>query len=133
MDAFRLAWQRVADRHPILRTAFIWEDSTNPCRSFIAGSICLSKCSTSSIWQRTGRGFDLGVAPLQRILLVRLAADRHLFVWTHHHLLLDGWSVPLVLREVFGFYDAFRRGEELHLGRARPFRDYIGLACSGRI
>ncbi|MEA2602727.1 MAG: hypothetical protein QOF89_3719 [Acidobacteriota bacterium] len=131
VDAFRRAWQRVADRHPILRTAFIWEDLDEPVQ-VVHRRLDLpfeSRDPAGPLDELLAadrqRGFDLGTAPLQRILLVRLAADRHLFVWTHHHLLLDGWSVPLVLREVFGFYDAFRRGEELHIRPARPFRDYI--------
>src|SRR5207244_9355688 len=44
---------------------------------------------------------------------------------THHHLLLDGWSLPLLLKEVFQFYDAFCAGQELHLEICRPYGDFI--------
>src|SRR5262249_24063696 len=47
------------------------------------------------------------------------------FAWTHHHLLLDGWSGALVLREVFNTYETLRRGEQVRAEPRRPFRDYI--------
>jgi hypothetical protein len=46
-------------------------------------------------------------------------------VWTHHHLLLDGWSLPLVLGEVFQCYAAFAYDRPLSLPPLRPYRDYI--------
>src|SRR5262249_9212938 len=47
------------------------------------------------------------------------------YVWSHHHLLWDGWSGPLIVREFLAFYEALRKGQELHLKAPRPFRDYI--------
>ncbi|HOG48088.1 MAG TPA: amino acid adenylation domain-containing protein, partial [Anaerolineae bacterium] len=46
-------------------------------------------------------------------------------VWTHHHLLLDGWSLPLLLKEVFACYEAAREGREAALPQPRPYRDYV--------
>ena len=71
------------------------------------------------------RGFELGQAPLMRCALLRIAEERYYFVWSHHHLLLDGWSLPLVLKEAMAFYAAYCRGRELHLEHPRPYRDYI--------
>ena len=62
-----------------------------------------------------------------RLVLIRLSDDVYQFVWSHHHLLLDGWSLSLVLREAFDFYEAFCRGANLDIARPRPFREYI--AC----
>ena len=71
------------------------------------------------------RGFNLSTPPLMRLALVRLGSDSYRFVWTHHHLLLDGWSGALLLREVFNAYEALRRGEQMRVEPRRPFRDYI--------
>jgi NRPS condensation-like uncharacterized protein len=60
-----------------------------------------------------------------RLALVRLSSDSYRFVWTHHHLLIDGWSGALLLREVFTAYEALRRGEHMRAEPRRPFRDYI--------
>ncbi|WP_443047118.1 condensation domain-containing protein, partial [Streptomyces sp. HB2AG] len=51
--------------------------------------------------EERSRRFDLAVAPLLRCALVRLGEDRHRLVVTNHHILLDGWSMPLLARELF--------------------------------
>ena len=71
------------------------------------------------------RGFDLGQAPLMRCALLREAEDAYRFVLGFHHLLFDGWSLSLLLKEVLAFYEAYCRGRELRLESPRPYRDYI--------
>jgi len=68
---------------------------------------------------------DLAQAPAMRFAIFELSGGTHLFVWTYHHLLLDGWSLPRVFEELFTTYEAFDRGEEPKLGEVAPFRDYI--------
>jgi len=62
---------------------------------------------------------------LMRLALIRLAKSEFFFVWTQHHLLLDGWSLPLVRSETYAYYDAFCHGRALELEPKRPFRNYI--------
>ncbi|MFJ3102349.1 amino acid adenylation domain-containing protein [Streptomyces sp. NPDC086835] len=50
------------------------------------------------------RGFDLGQPPLVRFTLLRLGAELHRLVLTNHHMILDGWSQPLLVRELFAHY-----------------------------
>src|SRR5262249_16792433 len=71
------------------------------------------------------RGFDLAQAPLLRLFLLRLSSDTYHFIWSRHHILFDGWSLPLVLQEVFAFYEAGCRGETLKFDHARAFSDYM--------
>ena len=54
-----------------------------------------------------------------RLTFVDWAADEHRVVWTFHHALLDGRSFPLVLREVFAFYDAAVTGDGRSICRCR--------------
>ncbi len=68
-------------------------------------------------------GFDLARPPLLRFTLVQLADDEHLFALTHHHILLDGWSVPVLVRELLALYA--HHGDPAPLPRVRPFRDYL--------
>ncbi|MFD9698189.1 condensation domain-containing protein [Lentzea sp. NPDC059081] len=56
--------------------------------------------------------FDLERGPLVRAALVRLAVDDHVFGLVVHHLVADGWSVDLVLRELIGLYDALVSGKD---------------------
>ena len=59
-----------------------------------------------------------GVAPLNRVTLVRLADDEHRLVWSTHHLYVDGWSWPLIFRDVGAAYEAL--STETATGSPRP-------------
>jgi hypothetical protein len=137
--AFESAWRRVVGRHPVLRTAFAWRNVEKPLQ--VVGR------SATPVWDRQDwralsppdqaerleayldadrrQGFRLEKAPLMRFALLRLGDDSYKFVWSHQHLLLDGWSVFLVLGEVLAYYDAFARGGDLELPLPRPYGDYI--------
>ncbi|MFJ2648127.1 amino acid adenylation domain-containing protein [Streptomyces sp. NPDC087420] len=65
------------------------------------------------------RRFDLASPPLVRAALLRRAGERYTFVLTTHHLLLDGWSMPILIRELFSLY-AGRA-----LPPAIPYRDFL--------
>src|SRR5581483_7519899 len=71
------------------------------------------------------RGFELSRAPLMRFGLCRLSEETYQWNWSHHHLLLDGWSVPLVMKEVLGYYKELAGGGKLEVSAARPYREYI--------
>jgi hypothetical protein len=137
--AFESAWQQVINRHPVLRSAFLWRDLDNPLQ-IVGRTVKLplqffdwQTLSASEqqveieklLASERARGFNLAQAPLMRLFLLRLAPDSYQFVWNRHHILFDGWSVPLLLQEVFAFYEAGCRGETLKLDQPRPFRDYI--------
>jgi NRPS condensation-like uncharacterized protein len=133
------AWQRVVDRHPILRTAFFWRGLAQP-HQVVKKSVRVPwrhldwrrldaaerRGKTAELLRRdVEEGFDLGKPPLLRFTLARLEEDRSLFVWSFHHLLLDGWSVQLVLGEVLAVYHALAAGRAPRLEARRPFRDYV--------
>jgi alpha-ketoglutarate-dependent taurine dioxygenase len=139
VTAFERAWQRVVERHPVLRTAFVWRGLDEPMQ-VVRQKVKLSwtredwrglspeeQQSQSSAFLQTDRtqGMELSKAPLMRLALFRLADDAYQFTWTHHHILLDGWSMPTLFKEVFAFYEAFRLGADLRLEKSRPYRDYI--------
>jgi amino acid adenylation domain-containing protein len=139
IGSFEWAWQQVLERHPSLRTAFYWEELSEPLQ-VVHRQVELPWVEEDwrglSPSEQQGRfeaflevdrvrGFELGQAPLMRCALLRVAEDAYQFVWSHHHLLLDGWSLPLVLKEVLAYYEAYCGGRELRLERPRPYRDYI--------
>lgn len=65
-----------------------------------------------------------------RLTLVRAAPEvHHLVWWTFHHLLVDGWSVPLVLKEVFTVYAELCQGRVPQIAPTRPYRDFIDPAA----
>ncbi|EAU68580.1 condensation domain protein [Stigmatella aurantiaca DW4/3-1] len=136
IERWKQAWQHMLERHAILRSAFLWEGLEKPVQVVAAEAEVpwhiedlrhLSEDEkqrrvSSFLKEDSQRSFDLGVAPLLRCALLRLGEDRYRFVWTYHHLLLDGWCFSIVLREALEFVDG---GAEALPPPARPYRDYI--------
>ncbi|MFL6129405.1 MAG: condensation domain-containing protein, partial [Mycobacteriales bacterium] len=67
--------------------------------------------------------FDLGHPPLLRLVLCRLGERRHRLLWTSHHILLDGWSWPVLLRELVTLHDS--GADSPALPPVTPYRDYL--------
>jgi hypothetical protein len=137
--AFEQAWQYVIDRHAVLRTAFVWAELDEPLqvvRPRVRVSFENHDWRSMPAAQRDEllaghrqsakeAGFDLARAPLMRFALIRTADDAYEFTWTYHHLLLNGWSLLLVLREAFACYESIRQGRAVDLPLVQPYRDYI--------
>jgi surfactin family lipopeptide synthetase C len=137
--AFERAWQRVVDRHAILRSSFLWEELETPHQVVHRGVVFrLDKQDWTTLtaadqemrladWIAADRdrGFDLAKPPLMRVALFRCANDLHRILFSRHHLLLDRWSRSLVLKEVFALYEAFSKGEDLMLPSLPPYGTYI--------
>ncbi|MDE3066695.1 MAG: amino acid adenylation domain-containing protein [Verrucomicrobiota bacterium] len=137
--AFRRAWRRVMERHAILRTSFHWRDLAEPRQMVHPGAELefsqedwrsRSEAERNRLFEERleaerRRGFDLTRAPLLRVALYHTGEKEWRFLWTFHHLLLDGRAVVVLLNELFAFCEAFTRGEELELPPPRPFRDFI--------
>ncbi len=71
------------------------------------------------------RRMDVTSETLVRLMVVRTSDRSHHLVLTAHHILLDGWSVPILLQEIFALYDG------RHLGRVEPFAGYLRW-CDGQ-
>lgn len=138
-QAFIAAWQQTLARHEILRASFVWENLDEPLQ-LIHSAVSLpleqhdwrglksdeaEQRFETLLGEEQQRGYHLSDAPLMRFVLARVADDACRFVWTHHHLLLDGWSGALLLQEVFAAYEALKQGVALQVERVRPYRDYI--------
>ncbi len=139
LTAFERAWRQVVERHPVLRTFVVWKNRTLPLqivrKSVILPWTILDWRELSPIEQEhqlevflqtdRNKGFELEYAPLMRCALIQLADETYKFVWSFHHLLMDGWCMPIIFKEVFAFYEASKKGFDLHLSATRPYSDYI--------
>ncbi|WP_347339736.1 condensation domain-containing protein, partial [Bradyrhizobium aeschynomenes] len=138
-EKLRAAWQTASDRHAVLRTGFLWRELSGPpqqvvyrraevrvveedWRTHAAGiaPAALDDALTGVAQRDRAAGFDLARPPLQRLTLVRLDDERHWLIWTHHHILMDGWSSARFMAEVMQLL------EDGSLPAQRPrYRDYI--------
>jgi thioester reductase-like protein len=138
-SAFERAWQAMVDRHPVLRTGFVWKDLDEPLQvvrqrvtlpiegedwSRLAPAVQARQLETYLHHTRQ-RGFDPSLPPLARLALFQIAPQSWQLVWTHHHILMDGWCGPLLIQEFLTCYEAFRAGREPQLPATRPYSDYI--------
>ncbi len=134
--AVRAAGQALLDRHPNLRACFRRRENGQPFQIVPtdvelpwteADLSAYDEHGRDVAWQRLldeerTRRFDLSRPPLLRHLLVRWAPDRHRLVITNHHILLDGWSKQLLVRE----FSALYAGEHpTALPTVPPYRDYL--------
>ena len=137
-DVMGAAWQRVADRHTIMRTRFRWADRDEPMQEVVEHvDVPFAVHDLRHLTPREQEerlaafvvedrqaGFELDTAPLWRLTLFRLGPARERFVFTYHHSLLDT-SVVWMTEEAFRTYDAARRGEVAELPERQPYKDHI--------
>jgi amino acid adenylation domain-containing protein len=115
---FHEAWQTVANRHDVFKTAFVADEGA--LHQLVVDQVSvpfreedwreLSEAEQAERFEQyrladKQAGFDLEQPGLQRLSIIRIADDRWQMLWTHHHLLLDGWSIPLVYQEVMAAYE----------------------------
>ncbi|WP_442937364.1 non-ribosomal peptide synthase/polyketide synthase [Nostoc sp.] len=139
VKTFEQAWQQVVARHPVFRTAFLWESLSQPVqvvyRQVNVTVETYDWRELSALEQQQEletfldserqQGFQLSLAPLMRLHLIQLDRNTYQFVWCHHHLLLDGWSSPLVFQDLLEFYQAISQGKSLSNIGTISYRNYI--------
>ncbi|MGG7637882.1 condensation domain-containing protein, partial [Pseudomonas sp. ES1] len=132
-ERFRQAWQAALDNHDILRSAFLWQgEFSRPLQVVLQGlelpfalhdwrgrDDLAAALDALAIAERQ-QGFDLAAAPLVRLQLLRTGEHRHHFIYTSHHILLDGWSNSQLLGEVLQRYHGV-----LPPAPQGRYRDYI--------
>ncbi|MFQ6229764.1 amino acid adenylation domain-containing protein, partial [Nocardia sp. NPDC002869] len=134
-ERLRQAAQAVVDRHDILRAAFA-ETAAGPCQIVLDHAevryqevdLAVRGDDLTAEWDRiatadAAAGFDLSAPPLIRFTLIRAESGAARLLITNHHVILDGWSMPLLLRELLDYYGA---PEHIGAAGAAPsYRDYL--------
>ncbi|OBP16329.1 hypothetical protein A5320_02660 [Rheinheimera sp. SA_1] len=137
--AFWSAWTMVIERHDVFRTLFMRLDTEKPLQVVLKKAMLpmkeldwttLSHSEQAQLFhslllQERQKKFDFTRPPLMRFVLIRCDAQRYRLIWTHHHVIIDGWSGPLVVREVFEFYQQLTAGVTPTTSRPRQFREYV--------
>ncbi len=137
--AFEQAWQRIVAEHTALRTGFYWEDIDKPLQ-VVYRQVKVpfeqhdwreidpaeqDRRFKSFLESDRKQGFDLSQGCLMRLTLIRLADQSYQFIWSHHFIILDGWSAPLIFKNFIEFYVGFCQGQEVPLTPSIPYRNYI--------
>jgi amino acid adenylation domain-containing protein len=125
VEAVRKTLQELVRRHESLRTTFINVDGEPRQRIAASMNIDLPLVDLSTLSEaerqveavafssaQAQQTFDLSSGPLLRAALFRLSRETHVFALTFHHIISDGWSVGVFVREVAALYEAYAAGKE---------------------
>ena len=121
-DILQRALNDIVARHEVLRTGFVSQggvpqamtsaDAQVPLRTADVSAASEPEASALMHAQEDARRpFDLSRPPLLRTLLIRLSEHDHLLALTVHHIVSDGWSMSVLMRELTALYAAFERGQ----------------------
>ncbi|WP_031463448.1 non-ribosomal peptide synthetase [Paenibacillus polymyxa] len=126
-------------RHEALRTHFYFGRDTEPLQVVYRNRDCgfyyedlrELDSDTRGIWLKNfkledkARGFDLRRDVLMRIAILRTGEDSYHIVWSFHHIVMDGWCLSLINKEVFESYAALQEGRVPELAPAVPYSRFI--------
>ncbi|QFG21429.1 condensation domain-containing protein [Actinomadura sp. WMMB 499] len=133
----RASWEVLLHRHAALRAGFQRRRSGAPVQiivrapaltwreadlSHLPPSAAEAEAARIATVERD-RGFEVSAPPLLRPTLIRMAESRHRMLVTMHHIVLDGWSLPILFDELSRVYAA--GGDASVLPPTAPYRDYL--------
>ncbi|ARI83905.1 non-ribosomal peptide synthetase [Microcystis aeruginosa] len=136
---FEQAWQRLVEKYVVFRTAFIWESLSQPVQ-VVYRQVTVRVANYD--WQHLTvqqqqqelavflesdqqKSLQLSEAPLMRLNLIKLDKNTYQFVWSSHHLLLDGWSLSLVIKDFLKIYQEISQNQVIADQPVVSYRQYI--------
>jgi amino acid adenylation domain-containing protein/non-ribosomal peptide synthase protein (TIGR01720 family) len=141
LDAFSASWQQIMKRHSVLRSGFYSDAFSIPVQCVYSNAKLPVEVldyrslpdqeEAIRLFEQADRakGFDFRTPPLMRVTLLQLQEKRYRMVWTFHHILFDGWSMPVLMEEFLQAYEELLQGEALTDKTVPPaedrYEDYI--------
>jgi len=129
IQALKSAFSKIVERHEILRTVFKQGDS-DEIKQFVLSAedlgIRIEEIDLSQVDDKQEKvkeivkkdietPFDLGKGPLVRSKLIKLSEDHFVYGYTMHHIISDGWSMEVLIKEVLALYNAFDKNLDFEL------------------
>ncbi len=139
LETVRRSWNHIINRHSILRSSFYYNAFSVPVQCVYKevdlpvtildfremDSTEQAAAVKEFVESDRRKGFDFKNAPLLRIALIRLTEDCYHMLWTSHHILIDGWSLHILMEEFLSCYEQFINGKEPEINPADRYEDYI--------
>ncbi|WP_133118142.1 non-ribosomal peptide synthetase, partial [Burkholderia ubonensis] len=145
-ERFRAALAALVRRHETLRSAFVTRGQSEPRQVVFAdatvplivedwrGRPAGTRADALARFadEQRRQGFRLNRPPLMRVALIRDDDARWTLVWTHHHVIIDGWSLPLVLKDFFALYANPAHAAQPAAARFSDYVDWLGAQDRAR-
>ncbi|MCB9252008.1 MAG: amino acid adenylation domain-containing protein [Flavobacteriales bacterium] len=136
---FEQCWENLLNNHNILRSAFFYESIEEPLAVVLkkAGitliNIDISDKSPKEqedlikdfVNDDRFKGFEMNIAPLMRVYLFKKSNKKHTMLWSAHHILFDGWSMPLIIEELLTDYQDLIENKQVENRKLDRFDEYI--------
>jgi fengycin family lipopeptide synthetase D len=139
VDILEESFNRIIQQHEVLRSVFVYEKIKKP-RQVIKKNVSLKIDfkDLSHMEKQKGRlyykaflgedkkkRFNLTRDLLIRIFIFKTGEDRYKLVWTFHHILMDGWCIGILYRDLMQIYRALSNAEPVKLAPPVPYENYI--------
>nr|WP_281499690.1 non-ribosomal peptide synthetase/type I polyketide synthase [Muricauda sp. SCSIO 64092] len=139
VEAVKASWNHILKSHSALRSGFLFQNSVAPLQ-YVANhtempfayfdysselQVDVDKKLAAFLENDRELGFEMEKAPLMRIGLIRTGKLSYSMVLTHHHLIIDGWSLALVLKKFIEAYDKFSKGLESSITSVDSYKEFI--------
>lgn len=138
-EAFEKSFNILIDRHEVFRAIFIYKKMKNPKQVIIkkrTASINFEDISSTAGDLKTDiikeflnkdrlKGFDLSKDMPARISVLRIESGLFKVVFSFHHIIMDGWSLGIVFRELFQIYNSLVGNVPANLSSVKSFGEYI--------
>ncbi len=138
-EAFQQAWQKVVERHELLRTGFVWKQQEQPLQVvFKEVNLPVEWLDWSNLpeseqqqrlddllAQERAQGLPFSQAPIMQVRMIKLAENTWQFVRSYHHILMDAWCFSIIMMDFLNYYRALCEGRELTLPTPRRYREFI--------
>jgi len=139
LEAFKKSWDFVISKHSILRSGFYHDVFSVPVQCVyrkvdlpvaMLDYRGLNQTEQSAAIKEyeaedLALGFDFKSVPLMRIALTRISEGVFRMLWTSHHILFDGWSMPVLMEEFLSTYELLVAGKQPVKGQEDRYEDYI--------
>lgn len=138
LEKFELAWNYLIQSCGVLRTIFQWREVKKPIQivlkkrpmriEFIDLSHVLDQKEQRLAEIKANdlqAGFDLERGPLTRITVCRFSDEKHVLIWSFHHIILDGWSMAILMKDIFLIYNQLLQGQTPQFAPKFQYKEYI--------
>ncbi|MGG8495335.1 amino acid adenylation domain-containing protein [Tenacibaculum sp. TC6] len=139
VEVFSKSLEILSKRHDILRTAFVYEKTERPIQVVLKNrKIALTLVDKTMLnaseyhdfleqykENDINKGFDLVKESVIRITIIKREEELYDFLWSYHHILLDGWCHAILVEEISEIYSSLKQNRKLELPDPIPFSNYV--------
>jgi amino acid adenylation domain-containing protein/non-ribosomal peptide synthase protein (TIGR01720 family) len=135
IEAIEKSYQKLVSRHSVLRTCFsqhVGEELLQLVKKEVPSTFCYKDISSDQEFSvedykkaEREKGFDLENGSQMRLTILNLGNNCYEFIWSHHHILMDGWCVGILIQEFFHLYYGLIKNTAPVLNAVYPYSNYV--------